>query len=78
MEEEIVILISNVFSPQKIILSFKRRGLKLERVLMFFASKQVLREGHSLMDLVEKHIYSTPVHFLTPCSPPSNVLLVWQ
>lgn len=39
---------------------------------MFFAGKQVLREGNSLVDLAEKHIYSTQFIFWLPIVLPQT------
>lgn len=79
MEEEIVILISNVFLPQKNNPVIQKERIKTRKTAHdFFFGKQVLREGHSLVDLAEKHVYSTRVHFCLPAVRPPTFCLFWS
>lgn len=55
---------SDTYLTQKNNPVIQKERIKTRRGFMFFsAGKQVLREGHSLMDLAEKHIYSTQLIF---------------
>ena len=69
MEEEIVILISNVFSPQKkknnpVIQKERIKTRKSAHVFLLLVNR-FWGEGRSLTDLVERHIYSTSVQLLS-------------
>lgn len=56
----------------------QKERIKTRKSAHVFAGKQVLKEGHFLMGLAGKHIYSTRAHFSGPCSLLSYFLLVWR
>lgn len=71
-----MILISNVFSPQKNNPVIQEESLKVDGEYVFFsAGKQVVKRAHFLIDFAVKYIYSTQVPFLTPRS---KVVVGWK